>query len=338
MRSTPEREPRAGHQKDSQMRNTLTALLLAVALFSASIAGAEVLNGIAAVVNDEVITLLELNREYAVILKEQEKRGAVSQDAAVRLKRDVLASMIDRKLIKQKIRELNIVISAEEITQAIEDIKRQNKMTQEALNAALLAQGITFDQYKVQMKSELERLRLMSQEVKAKIQVSEREIREYYDANRAQFSEEPTYRARHIFLKIDKNASNDAIKKIMAKAADVMAEAKSNNDFAALAKKYSDDPGAAVEGGDLGTFKKGDMVPEIEDAVITMMPGEISELVTTPAGFHIIKLEEKNPGKLKPFETVKASINDLLYRKKSEERFKQWAEDLRKTAVIDIKL
>jgi len=80
------------------------------------------------------------------------------------------------------------------------------------------------------------------------------------------------------------------------------------------------------------------MVPEIEDAVITMMPGEISELVTTPAGFHIIKLEEKNPGKLKPFETVKASINDLLYRKKSEERFKQWAEELRKTAVIDIKL
>jgi len=319
------------------MRKTLTALLLAVVLVYASTAGAEVLNGIAAVVNDEVITLLELNREYTVILKEQEKRGVVSQDAAARLKRDVLTSMIDRKLIKQKIRELNIVITAEEITQAIEDIKRQNKMTQEALNAALLAQGITFEQYKAQMKSELERLRLMSQEVKAKIQVSEREIREYYEANSALFSEEPTYRARHIFLKVDKNASNDEIKKIMAKAADVMTEAKSNNDFVALAKKYSDDPGAA-EGGDLGTFKKGDMIPEIEDAVITMKPGEISELVTTPAGFHIIKLEEKNPGKLKPLETVSVSINDLLYRKKSEERFKQWAEELRKAAAIDIKI
>jgi len=320
------------------MRKSITALLLAVTLVSATAAGAEVLNGIAAVVNEEVITLLELNREYTLVLKEQEKRGAVPQDAALKLKRDVLASMIDRKLIKQKIRELNIIITAEEITQAIEDIKKQNKMTQEALNAALLAQGITFEQYKAQMKFELERLRLMSQEVKAKIQVSEREMREYYAANSAQFSEEPTYRARHIFLKINKNASNAEIKKIMAKAADVMAEAKSNNDFAALAKKYSDDPGAATEGGDLGTFKKGDMLPEIEDAVITMKPGEISELVTTPAGFHIIKLEEKNPGKLKSFDSVAASINDLLYRKKSEERFKQWAEELRKTAAIDIKM
>jgi len=320
------------------MRKTIIALLLAVALVYASTVGAEVLNGIAAVVNEEVITLLELNREYTVILKAEEKRGAVSQDEAVKLKRDVLTAMIDRKLIKQKIRELNIVISSEEVTQAIEDIKRQNKMTQEALNAALLAQGLTFDQYKAQMKDELERLRLMSQEVKAKIQVSEREIREYYDANRVLFSEEPTYRARDIFLKVDKKASNDEIKKIMAKAADIMVEARSNNDFAALAKKYSDDPGAATEGGDLGTFKKGDMLPEIENAVITMLPGEISELVTTPAGFHIIKLEEKNPGKLKPFDTVKASINDLLYRKKSEERFKQWAEELRKAAAIDIKL
>jgi len=313
-------------------------LLLTATLVCVSTAGAESLYGIAAVVNEELITLRELDREYAVVLKEQEKRGPVSPDVAARLKRDLLAAMIDKKLIKQKIKELNIVISEEEVRQSIEDIKRQNKMSQEALTAALLAQGISFDQYRAQMKEELERIRLMSQEVKSKIQVGEREIREYYDANSAAFSEEPTYRARHIFLKVDKKASNDEIKKIMAKAADVMAEAKNNSDFAALATKYSDDPGAAKDGGDLGTFKKGDMLPEIESAVITMMPGEVSELVTTPAGFHIIKLEEKSAGKLKPFETVKAAINDLLYRKKSEERFKQWAEELRKGAAIDIKL
>ena len=320
------------------MRRTIIMLLLAATLVCVSTAGAESLYGIAAVVNEELITLRELDREYAVVLKEQEKRGPVSPDVAARLKRDLLAAMIDKKLIKQKIKELNIVISEEEVRQSIEDIKRQNKMSQETLTAALLAQGISFDQYRAQMKEELERIRLMSQEVKSKIQVGEREIREYYDANSAAFSEEPTYRARHIFLKVDKKASNDEIKKIMAKAADVMAEAKNNSDFAALATKYSDDPGAAKDGGDLGTFKKGDMLPEIESAVITMKPGDVSDLVTTPAGFHIIKLEEKSAGKLKPFETVKAAINDLLYRKKSEERFKQWAEELRKGAAIDIKL
>jgi peptidyl-prolyl cis-trans isomerase SurA len=318
------------------MRNIVAFILLFI-LAVASVASAEVVSGVAAIVNDEIITYLELNREYAMILKEEEKRGTVPPEAAVKLKRDVLNSMIDRALVKQKIKELNIVISEEEIRQSIEDIKRQNKLSQEALTSALLSQGMTFDQYKAQMKEQLERLRLMSQEVKSKIQVSEREIREYYEANRALYIEEPTYRARHIFMKVDKKASSEEIKKIMAKAADVMVEAKSESDFAALARKYSDDAGAAKDGGDLGTFKKGDMLPEIESAVITMKPGEISDLVTTPAGFHIIKLEEKSPEQLKPLETVKASIDDLLYRKKSEERFKQWAEELRKAAAVEIK-
>jgi len=319
------------------MRNSVVSILFLIIVIASS-ASAEVVSGIAAIVNDEVITYLELNSEYALALKEEEKLGTVSPDAAVKLKRQVLDSMVDRKLVKQKIKELNIVITEEEIRQSIEDIKRQNKLSQEALTSALIGQGVTFDQYKLQMKEQMERLRLMSQEVKSKIQVGEREIREYYNANLALYREEPTYRARHIFLKVDKKASTEEIKKIMAKAADVMNEARSGNNFAALAMKYSDDAGAVKDGGDLGTFKKGDMLPEIESAVITMKPGEISELVTTPAGFHIIKLEETSEGKLKPFETVSASIEELLYKKKSEARFKQWADELKKNAVIDIKL
>jgi peptidyl-prolyl cis-trans isomerase SurA len=187
------------------------------------------------------------------------------------------------------------------------------------------------------MKEQLERLRLMSQEVKSKIQVSEREVQEYYEANKAQFREENSYRARHIFFKVEKNATAEQIKKAMEKALIVLDEARSKADFAELAKKYSDDPNAAKDGGDLGNFKKGDMLPEIENAVIGMNPGEISDLVTTPAGFHIIKLEEKSLDKIKPFESVKGAIDELLYRKKSEERFNQWSEELRKAATVEIK-
>jgi peptidyl-prolyl cis-trans isomerase SurA len=298
---------------------------------------AEVISGIAAIVNDEIITILELNREYSLVLKEEGKKGALTPEAAKKLRADLLSSMIDRKLIRQKIKELNIVVTEEEIGQSIEEIKKQNKLSQEALVATLMTQGLTFDQYKRQMKEQLERLRLMSQEVKSKIHVSERELREFYDANLALYGEEQTYRARHIFFKIAKNATNDEIKKVMQKAANVAAEAKSNSDFAALATKYSDDPGAAKDGGDLGSFKKGDMLPEIENVVITMKPGDISDLVATTAGFHIIKLEEKTPARAKPFEEVKGQVEDALYRKKSEERFNQWSEELRKGAAIEIK-
>jgi peptidyl-prolyl cis-trans isomerase SurA len=301
-------------------------------------AAAEVISGIAAIVNEDVVTIREVNLEYARAAKELEAReGALSAEAAGKLRSEVLESLIDRKLIRDKIRELNIVISEEEIRQSIEEVKKQNRLSQEALVSALLAQGISFDQYKAQMKEQMERLRLMSQEVKAKIQVSERDIREYYDNNKAAYSEEPVYRARHIFLKVPKNASNQEIKKIMEKAATVIAEAKSEADFAGLAAKYSDDPGAAKDGGDLGTFRKGDMLPEIESTVITMKAGDISDIVTTPAGFHIIKLEEKSATTLKPFESVKAGIEEIIYRKKSEERFKQWTEELRKGAAVEIK-
>ncbi len=302
-----------------------------------AVASAEVISGVAAIVNEDIITIRELNREYALAAKEIEKReGALSAEGATRLRSEILDSLIDRKLIRDKIKELNIVISEEEVRQSIEDIKKQNRLSQEALVSALLAQGLTFDQYKTQMKEQLERLRLMSQEVKSKIQVSERELREYYEANKALFGEAPTYRARHIFFKIPQNASNTEIKKTMAKASTVIAEAKGGADFAELAKKQSDDPGAAKDGGDLGTFKKGDMLPEIESTVITMNPGEISDLVTTPAGLHIIKLEDKSVAQTKPFESVKGAIDETLYRKKSEERFKQWAEELRKGSAVEI--
>lgn len=319
------------------MQKQLLIIFIFCLFFSASVLRAEVVTGIAAIVNDEIITIYELNNEYAKILKEEEKKGALPEAAAKKLRADVLNAMIDRKLIGMKIKELNIVISEEEVRQSIEEIKKQNKLSQEALVAALLTQGLTFDGYKTQMKEQLERLRLMSQEVKSKIQVSEREVQEYYETNKSQFREENSYRARHIFFKVEKNATAEQIKKAMEKALIVLDEARSKADFAELAKKYSDDPNAAKDGGDLGNFKKGDMLPEIENAVIGMNPGEISDLVTTPAGFHIIKLEEKSLDKIKPFESVKGAIDELLYRKRSEERFNQWSEELRKAATVEIR-
>jgi peptidyl-prolyl cis-trans isomerase SurA len=319
------------------MRTLIVSLLLAAVLATATTAGAELVTGIAAIVNDDIITIYELNREYDRLVKDEEKKGPLTDTAAKKLRADVLNAMIDRKLIGMKIKELNISISEEEVRQSIEEIKKQNGLSQEALVAALLTQGLTFDQYKAQMKEQLERLRLMSQEVKSKIQVSEREVRDYYEANKGQFREENSYRARHIFFKVDKNASSEQIKKTMARALDVIAQARGGADFVELARKYSDDPGAVKDGGDLGTFKKGDMLPEIESAVITMNPGEISDLVTTPAGIHIIKLEEKSLDRIKPFDSVKGVIDELLYRKKSEERFNQWAEELRKSATVEIK-
>jgi peptidyl-prolyl cis-trans isomerase SurA len=320
------------------MRNLILSILVIGTLFSAAPSTAEVISGIAAIVNDEIITTRELSREYDLASKDVEKKeGPLSVEKANKLRGSILDSLVDRALIRQKIKELNIVISEEEVRQSIEEVKRQNRLSQEALVAALLTQGMTFDQYKEQLKEQLERLRLMSQEVKSKVQVSDKEIRDYYDANLASFSDEEAYRARAIFLRLGKDATGDEIRKVITKLEEVMAAVKKGGNFTELAKKYSDDANVQKDGGDLGFFKKGEMLADIEKIVLTIKPGEV-EMIGTPTGYYIIKLEEKRPGLAKPFEEVKGQINDILYRKKSEERFSQWLQELRKGAAIEIKL
>jgi len=319
------------------MARILLILILALTAVLPRGAAAETVDRIAATVNDDIITSHEVAMETDLLAREAEKKGSLSLEEKTRLPSTALNRLIDRMLIAQKIKELDIKISDDEVKQAIEDVKKQNGLTQEALVAAITGQGMTYDQYRTQIREQLERLRLMSQEVRDKVQVGEQEVKAYYDENPAKFGGEELFRARQIFFRIDRNASEEEIRKITATARSVLQEARSGKDFAALARKYSDDPGTAKDGGDLGVFRKGEMQQESEKVILAMKPGEISDLIATPAGIHIIKLEERSFGKPKPFADVKGEIENLLYQKKSDERFTQWLATLRKEAAIEIK-
>jgi peptidyl-prolyl cis-trans isomerase SurA len=312
-------------------------LLFTFAAAFPTLSTAEIINGVAAIVNDEIITSYEVDKGVLLLTKEAEKNGTLSNVDKETLRKTALNRLIDKKLLDQKVKELNISVPDDELRQTIDDVKKQNKLTQENLVSALNAQGISFAQYEAQLREQIERLKLMGQEVRAKIQVGEKELMEYYNANLKSFSTDASFRARHIFFRLTKNPDPKEIQHVMTTALMVLQKARSGDDFSELAKQYSEDPQAAKDGGDLGFFKKGDMLPEIENNVINMKPGDISDLVVTPAGFHIIKLEERTPGKTRAFNELKGEIEELLYKKKSEERFNQWLADLRKAAAIEIK-
>ncbi len=297
-----------------------------------------VTNAIVALVNDEVITLHGVIREAEASLTEAAKKGTVTPELRTQLRKAALERLIEKKMVEQKIKELNIKVSDEEVRLAIEDVRRQNKIpSQEAFVAALASQGLTFDTYRSQLQEQLEKLKLVSIEVRSKVQVGESEMRSYYEANVAKYSEEESYRARHIFFKSGATASAAERERAKTTALSVLADARGGKDFVELAKSFSEDPAARKDGGDLGSFKKGDMLPELEKTILALQPGQLSEPVTTPIGIHIIKLEAIQPGTRKPFETVKGEIEDILYRKKSEDRFSLWAKELRSKATIEIK-
>lgn len=316
----------------AMVKKTFILLLLAAL---PSLSAAELINGIAAIVNGEILTYYDVEKELAVISKAAAKKpGPTVEKAEARAA--ALNVLIEKKLISQKIKELGIKASDEELRLAIEDVKKQNKLTQETFIAALNAQGMTFDQYKSQLRDQLERVRLMGEEVRSKIHVGESEMKAYYDANYKNYSEE-MFQARHIFFAIDQKASESEVKRITDTATQVLQELKNGKDFAELARKYSNDTTTAKEGGDLGTFRKKDMLPDIENTLSTMKQGDISSLVKTASGIHIIKLEKRFVKSTKTFDEIKGEIEETLYRNKSEERFKQWSSDLKKNAVIDIR-
>lgn len=298
---------------------------------------AEVVNGIAAVVNDDVITLLDVEREAATLARESRKRpdgaAAVPRDD---LKKQALDRLIERSLVQQKIRELGISVSEEEIRVAIEDVKKQNNLSQEALSRALASQGLSFEQYRAQLSEQLQRLKLMSQEVRARIQVLESDILEYYQSHSGEFTEEEKFHARHIFFRLPASPSPEELKQAGEKARSARERLRQGADFVSLAREISEDPGASGDGGDLGTFRAADMVPEIASVISGMAEGEVSEPVRSSAGLHVIRLEKRIPSRIRPLDEVRREIEELIYRRKSEERFNQWAAELRRGASIEI--
>jgi peptidyl-prolyl cis-trans isomerase SurA len=317
------------------MKIILLVFALLIVVFPL-VVSAEVVSGIAVLVNDEPITTYDLAKEQEALKSGMADASSLATPSAMaQLRQAALDSLVNKKLIAQKVKELDIKVSDEEVRQAIEDVKKTNNITEENLRAALAARGISFDEYKAQLKEQLERLRLISLEVRSKIQVSKKEIQDYYAAHAGSFQVDEAFHARQIFFSIPAGATEDQQKMIKEKAEKVLLEAKAGADFAELAKKYSDDP-SAKEGGDLGFLKKGELLPEFENALTTMKAGDVSGLIRTAAGIHIIKLEELRAGKQQNVDAAMREVEDLLYKQKSEERFSQWLDGLRKNASIEM--
>jgi peptidyl-prolyl cis-trans isomerase D len=164
------------------------------------------------------------------------------------------------------------------------------------------------------------------------VQVTENQIREYYEDHGSDYHKEQEVRARHILFRVKDDASEAEIAKAREEGERVLAELKQGKDFAEFARKFSQDPTAAENGGDLGFFTRGRMVPEFSDAAFSLKPGDISDLVSTPFGFHIIKVEEVRPAKTTPLEEVRGEIELRVKKEKTRDIANRKARSLADSA------
>jgi peptidyl-prolyl cis-trans isomerase SurA len=297
-----------------------------------------VVDRVVAVVNQEIITLSEVEK-WTNPLKHEIVTGdrLEKHERMETLCRQVLEKLIEEKLIDQEVKKSGIKVSSKEIEATLEEVKRRNAVTQEGLITALTNEGLTLETYKKQIEKGLQRQKLVHWSVKVEAKAGENELKDFYKRNIDRYPTNETYRPSHILFIIPKEATPEAMGEIRKKAQKVLERIKGGEDFGEMALLYSEDA-SSKNRGDLGDFKRGELVPAFERAALRLKVGEVSEIVRTDYGFHIIKLLDRKGMEPLPFEEVKEKVRADYYENEMEKAFRQYITTLKEKSVIEIKL
>lgn len=248
------------------------------------------------------------------------------------LRRQVLDRLVDEELLFQESKRTGRLSGNDAIEAEI--TKARGKFdTPEAFQEALEQNNLTDESLRALLTRNLGIQALVEQEIAGAVTVTDAEVHDFFTGNRDKFEVPEQARARHILVKVDENADEPAKKAAAAKAEGLLAQLKSGADFEELAIKSSDCP-SAPQGGDLGFFTRGQMVPAFDEAAFALKPGELSGVVVTRFGFHIIKLEEKKDAGVVPEQEAAPKIREYLVSRKTEDAVEQRLKMLREKAKI----
>lgn len=303
-------------------------ILLAMALAATVVvaAGCSQKN-VAAKVNGEVITVDELNKQVDQLKKQypQMFEGADGEGRLLDFKRRLLDNLINQELVAQAAEKQGLKVTDADVKKQIQQLKSgfdDAKQYEKAIKSA---------GYTEETLGESIRKQLMTQKLIESLSsggaVSEADIKSYYEKNKTQFRQEAAKRASHILFKPEDKA----------KGAKVLAELKAGEDFAKAAKKYSVDTATAAKGGDLG-WPSTPLVEEFQKAVDRLKVGQMSDLVKTPYGWHIIKVTEERKATQLKYEDVKDQIKQILVQQTRADKYQKYLDQLRKEAKIEIVL
>ncbi|MFP5213417.1 MAG: peptidylprolyl isomerase, partial [Acidobacteriota bacterium] len=287
-----------------------------------------------AVVNGVVITEGALNQELGRF-EQQFAMGGQKPDAAqmAEMKKSVLDGLVAREVLKQEAEKQGLKADPAEVDSQIANVKKRFP-NEDDFKALLTKMNITEADLKAQVGQELIITKLIDQQVASKITITDEETKAFYDKNPDMFKTPEMVRASHILVKVDANASAEDKAKAHDKIAEIQKKIKDGGDFAALAQESSDCPSKA-KGGDLNFFRRGQMVPAFEQAAFGMKVGDVSDIVETQFGYHLIKLTDKKDAGTMSYVEIKEKIANHLKQEKTGEQVEQYIAKLKADAKIE---
>jgi peptidyl-prolyl cis-trans isomerase C len=281
-------------------------------------------------VNGEPVRKNEFDR---VVRNIELGNGPIPADRRDEVLRGVLDQLITYTVMTQEAKAKNFTVSDADIDQRVKQMRGTGSDAE--FKKALEARNMSIEQLRSDARTQLTIEKMMETQLSGAVAATDAEAREFYEKNPDKFKQGATVRASHILLKVPSEAPEAAKKPARTQIEGVLKRARSGEDFAALAKQYSQD-GSAVQGGDLGYFVREKMVPAFSQVAFSLEPGQISDVVTTQFGFHIIKLTDKKAATTVPYEQVSGRIAEYLSGQKKQQRAGQFIEDAKKRARIEV--
>ncbi len=297
--------------------------------------GGVTVEDIIARVNDQIITRSDYERAMKELDDEARQHGATMQQIS-EAHRDLLRNQIDQQLWLSKGKELGITGETELINRLNEIRKQYNLGSLEDLEKAAKEQGVSYEDFKANIRNQIITQQVMRDEVGRHISFTPGEVQRYFDDHKQQYIQPESERLSEILVGIPADATDAQVTAIQAKADDIVAKLKAGADFASLAKSSSEGQTAA-QGGDLGTYKKGQLAQVFEDATFGKPTGTVTEPIRTKQGFVIFKIMQHNGGGMPEFKDVEQQVEQDYYESKMEPAIRDYLTKMREDAYIDIK-
>jgi parvulin-like peptidyl-prolyl isomerase len=297
-----------------------------------------VVDRVVAIVNQEIITLSEVEKWKEPFLNEIQAQDRLEKrEQTQEVLRKILDRLVEEKLIDQEVKRIGLKLSSKEMEATIEEIKRKNNMTQEDFEKALVKEGLSLELLKKQLERQLLRTRLFGMTVKMETKFGENELRDFYQKNADRYRGIESYRPGHILFYVSKDTPPEGVQEIRKKCQKVLDQIRKGEDFGEMAVLYSEDV-SAKDRGDLGFFKKGELLPAFEKEAFRLKSGEVSGCLRTDFGFHIIKIIDRKGADPPPFDEVREKIQADYSERELEKALKQFLTTLREKSVVEIKL
>ena len=319
-------------------------MFIALALYAGTAIAADEAapkTGPAVTVNGKTMTYEEINAQIDAQMGAIKKQLPAEQMEKLAPQLDKMRGQLQQKMIDDFITKTVMAAEADKFKVTVSDAEVDAKIKEfekrlpgnMTLESALAMSGTTVDKLRQEISFSIRAEKLVDQQVTAPAAPTAEQIKAYYDKNIKRFTVPDKVHARHILVKVAKDADDDTKAAAKAKIETAQKKLKEGGDFAELAKEYSDCP-SKEKGGDLGSFAKGRMVKPFETAAFALKPGEVSDIVETRFGYHIIETLDKEQGRVKPLDEVSEQISTTLANKNKNEATKAYLQQLKDKATI----